>query len=782
MTKKLTYEELERQVLKLKKADREHKQAEEALKKSESQLRQIIDLVPHFIFVKDETGKFEIVNKATAEVFGTTVEDLTGRRDVEFVATDEEMEHFRSDDLEVINSGKAKFIPEEPMTDSENNIRYLQTTKVPFKFSATNKPSLLGVAVDITRRKQVENDLLESEKKLHTLLNATTDIAFLAKSDGTCLACNNAFVESLGTEKEKCIGKNIYTFLPGKISKSRKVVLESIIASKKPFQWKDGHSGKYFHNSVYPILDKMGNVHQVACFAKNITDQRQAEEGQKRLACAIDQTSEVVIITDPEGIIQYVNPAFVELTGYSPEEAVGQNPAILQSGRLDRAFYKRMWTTLLRGEVWSGHMINKKKDGSLFEEEATISPVKDNQGQIINFVAVKRDVSREVSLEKQLRQSMKMEAIGTLAGGIAHDFNNILSAILGYSEIAKSQLPAADPIGKDLDQVIKAGERATELVKQILAFSRQGEEDFKPLKVQLILKEVLKLLRASLPTTIQLKESIVSNSGSILADPTQIHQVLMNLCTNAKHAIGEEIGTLSISLSEIRVTEEKIIDDCPQIRPGLYLYLEISDTGCGMDELTRLKIFDPFFTTKEKGKGTGLGLAVVHGIIKQHKGEITVTSEPGRGTLFHVYLPVIDEEIPSKHARYEETPRGNKERILLVDDDTAIAEMMRRTLENLGYFVTISTSSTEALNAYQKNPRDFNLVITDMTMPEMTGIDLTRKLLILRPDLPVILCTGFSETINETSAKSFGICEYIRKPVSKLTLAKAIRSALARVS
>jgi len=528
------------------------------------------------------------------------------------------------------------------------------------------------------------------------------------------------------------------------------------------------------------ITDKTGKPSLWIGACSDITGQISSEKERLRLVTAIDQASETVVITDIKGTIQYVNPAFEELTGYSRDEAIGQNPSILQSGKHDQTFYKEMWKILLQGDVWSGHIINKKKNGSLFEEEVTISPIKSNKGKIVNFVAVKRDVSKEVLLEKQLRQAIKMEAIGTLAGGIAHDFNNILSVILGYSGIAKAQLPADDPIRNDLDQVIIAGKRATELVKQILTFSRQGEEDFKPLKIHLILKEVLKLLRASLPTTIQLKESIVTNCGSILADPTQIHQVLMNLCTNAKHAIGEEVGTLSISLSEIQVTEKKAIGDCPQIIPGTYLDLEISDTGCGMNELTRSKIFDPFFTTKEKGKGTGLGLAVVHGIIKQHKAEMTVASEPGQGTIFHIYFPVTDEGVLNEHVIDEDIPQGNGERILFVDDEPTITLVMQKTLESLGYTVTIFTSSVEALSVYQKNPSDFDLVITDMTMPEMTGIELTRKLLTHRPDLPVILCTGFSEAIDETTAKSFGISEYIKKPVDTLTIAKAIRSVIRR--
>ncbi len=382
-------------------------------------------------------------------------------------------------------------------------------------------------------------------------------------------------------------------------------------------------------------------------------------------------------------------------------------------------------------------------------------------------------------LESQLRRSQKMEAIGTLAGGIAHDFNNLLSVILGYSEMIEGQLAEDDPIRKDLSLILIAGGRAVDLVKQILTFSRQGEEDLRPVKVQVIIKEVLKLLRSSLPTTISLENNIDSDCGMISADPIQIHQVLMNLCTNAKDAIGEKIGTLSVSLTEVQVTETERIRECPQMLFGRYLDLKVSDTGCGMNALTQARIFDPFFTTKETGKGTGLGLAVVHGIVKQHRGEIIVSSEPDQGTTFHIYLPLIDEA--KKQAEQKvigDVPRGKGERILFVDDEIVIAELMQRILTSLGYSVSSFSSSPKALEAYTQNPDGFDLVITDMTMPEMTGIDLAKKLRALQPELPVILCTGFSESIDEERAKSFGIREYIKKPVDRLTLAKAIQQVL----
>jgi two-component system, cell cycle sensor histidine kinase and response regulator CckA len=535
-----------------------------------------------------------------------------------------------------------------------------------------------------------------------------------------------------------------------------------------------------FELTEEPIPARDQESMEIEGIAHDITELKQAEEERVRLASAIEQASETVYITDSNGNIQYINPAFEKLTGYTREEAIGNTPRIFKSDKHDQKFHKEMWSTLLGGKVWKGQVINKKKDGTLFEEEVSLSPVKNNEGKITNFVAVQRDVSREVSLEKQLRQAMKMEALGTLAGGIAHDFNNILSAILGYSQIAKLDLPDNCNSSKALEIVIESVHRATDLVKQILTFSRQGEEVYKPIKVQSIIKEVIKMLTSSLPSTTSLQENILTESGPILADPSQIHQILMNICTNAKHAIGEKIGTLSISLSKVEVSNTTLINDCPQLANGLYLDIEISDTGCGMDEATASKIFDPFFTTKEKGKGTGLGLAVVHGIITQHKGEITVNSELGKGTIFHIYLPIIEEEIKIRQAAEDEIPRGN-EKILLVDDEEIIVNMMQNILETLGYSVRSFTSSIEAFEECKKNHSLFDLVITDMTMPEMNGITLAQKIFSLKPELPVLLCTGFNEIKDENRIQAKEIIKsFVKKPFDVQTLSKAVRKALAQ--
>ncbi|MEN8141030.1 MAG: PAS domain S-box protein [Thermodesulfobacteriota bacterium] len=502
--------------------------------------------------------------------------------------------------------------------------------------------------------------------------------------------------------------------------------------------------------------------------------------GQERLSHAIDQASESVVITDLQGTILYINPAFEKLTGYSRAEAIGQNPRVLKSGKHDQAFYKEMWRTLLQGKVWKGHLTNRRKDGSLFEEEATISAVTDKHDKLTNFVAMKRDVSREVSLEKQLRQAVKLEAIGTLAGGIAHDFNNILASILGYGEMAKVQLSPEDPAAEDIDLVLKAGKRAKNLVKQILAFSRQDEVVFSPLHVQLIVKEALKFLRSSLPATIEIEGEIDSYCRPILGDPVQVNQVILNLCANAKLAMAESGGVLTVSLSEVEVTDSKAIAHCPQLQNGVYLDLLVGDTGCGMDQATQVKIFDPFFTTRDIGAGTGLGLSVVHGIIKQHQGEITVASQPGEGAIFHVYLPIIAEEAANEPQVSPGDVLGGSERIMVVDDEAPIVGVLRRLLGNLGYRVTGFTSSVEAMAAYGAAPDDFDLLITDMTMPGLTGMALAQKVHALRPEMPIILCTGYGEDLDHDEFESHGIAELILKPVLARPMAESIRKVLDR--
>jgi PAS domain S-box-containing protein len=511
-----------------------------------------------------------------------------------------------------------------------------------------------------------------------------------------------------------------------------------------------------------------------ALLTEEIQARKQAEEERARLVTAIEQVAEGIMITDARGIIQYVNPAYERVTGHQASELIGRHFSVLK--KKGDEWLKEVGDSLRRGEAWSGRVCAHKKDGTMFESEMWTSPVRDASGAVTNYISIHRDVTVEARLERELRQAQKMESLGTLAGGIAHDFNNILAAISGYTELAMARVE--DSVARrHLDQVLAAGSRAAEMVKRILAFSRRGDSERKPVAMVPLVEEVLMFLRSLLPSTIEIKPqiSINSNGGMVFANPTQIHQVLMNLCTNAAHAMNPTGGTLSVKLSE--TADAPLASGGAPPGAGRYLCLTVSDTGHGMDAETLEKIFDPYFTTKAPGEGTGLGLSVVQGIVKSHGGAVTVASQTGEGTTFCVFLPEIANVAASETGTTEAIPRGG-ERILFVDDEEALVDLGKSMLEALGYHVTAKTVSLEALKAFGAQPNEFDAVITDMTMPFLTGKDLAVKIIAIRPDIPVVLCTGFSDLIDEARAAEAGIRGFVMKPYNISTLAQAIRKAL----
>jgi PAS domain S-box-containing protein len=450
----------------------------------------------------------------------------------------------------------------------------------------------------------------------------------------------------------------------------------------------------------------------------------------------------------------------------------------------DRARIMETWSAAMRGEgpdEWEHRIV---VDGQVKWLHVRAYFRFDASGKLVEVAGASQDITERkraeeerVRVDAQLRQAQKMEALGTLAGGIAHDFNNILMVILGYTEMAQLNIAEGNPVTNELQEVLKAAHRAKELVQQILAFSRRSDQERKSVQVGLIVKEALKMLRASLPATIEIKQSLTSRAV-VLSDPTVIHQVLMNLCTNAAHAMRENGGVLAVSLADIRFGEE--VNQPPSdLAPGPYVKLTVKDTGHGIEPAVLDRIFDPFFTTKEQGVGTGLGLAVVHGIVKSHEGTIEVESTPGKGTAFYILLPA-KESAPLPASEPTVPLPGGKERILVVDDELVLAMGTKRMLEHLGYETDYRTSALDALESFRlqlmENP--FDLVITDMTMPHLTGVDLARELYRLKPGLPVIVCTGFSEKINDENAKNIGIQGLLMKPFTLRQLAEMVRKAL----
>ncbi len=517
---------------------------------------------------------------------------------------------------------------------------------------------------------------------------------------------------------------------------------------------------------------------------ERVIAEQKLEQSQSKFQAIFSSITDAVVFVDTARQISMINPAFTKLFGYSFEEVKGRTTEFFYA---NKDSYKEQGANRYTETVGSKKPIyeNKyrKKNGSVFAAETLGVPVKNANKKLVGYLGIMRDLTdrnkeeeEKRSLENRLRQAQKMEAIGTLAGGIAHDFNNILGAILGYAEMAKDDSEPGSTISKDLSEVLEAGNRAKSLVRQILAFSRQDDAERMALQPASIVKETIAMLRPSLPTTIEITHDIDAATGLLFIDPTQLNQILMNLCTNAFHAMEETGGKLDISLKEVALSKDNLTHE-PDVTVGTFIQLSIGDTGTGVTPTVKDKIFDPYFTTKEAGKGTGMGLAMVHGIVKNYGGFISLDSELGKGTVFHVFLPTVKKEALTENKMNDQTPTG-KERILFVDDEEILANMGKTMLERLGYHVTVRKSSLEALEIFQNQPDKFDLVITDQTMPGMTGSDLSRRMLQIRPEIPIILCTGYSTIMSEEKAKSMGIKEFAFKPLTKQDIAKLIRKVL----
>jgi two-component system, cell cycle sensor histidine kinase and response regulator CckA len=426
--------------------------------------------------------------------------------------------------------------------------------------------------------------------------------------------------------------------------------------------------------------------------------------------------------------------------------------------------------------LWNGRLSGRKPGGSAYELDVTISPMRDPSGQITNYSVIERDVTQEVKLQQHIHQVQKMEALGTLAGGIAHDFNNILMSMVVNTELALMDTPEGTMAQQVLRDVLKAARVGQALVKQITAYSRPAEREWHSVSITPIAKETLKLIAPSIPGNIKIQTDVEGSVRMARVNPAQIHQILVNLCNNAVYAMRETGGTLEVSLTDVEVGAEKAFLPL-DLKPGPYLRLTVRDTGHGMDHAVQEKIFDPFFTTKRPGEGTGMGLAVVQGIVKGYKGAISVESQPGLGATFHVYLPSTPahEAAPSPQVKVS---HGKNERLLLVDDDESVLRGLKTALERIGYRVTATTRSPEALEIFRARPQDLDLVLTDQSMPNLTGMELAGEMLKIRPDLPVVLFTGFSEGVGEIEAKEAGIREFVQKPIHTAELAEVIRKVL----
>jgi len=623
-------------------------------------------------------------------------------------------------------------------------------------------------------RRKGEESLRASEARYRSMLDSMDDMVYIASDQYRIEYLNPAMVRRVG---QGVLGELCYAGIHGLTGVCPWCTLLQTPAGPgarhEITSPRDERSYQVSHAEIRNIDSSLSRMF----ILRDVTESRHNESVRALLSAAIEQAAEMIVITDSDGVIQYVNPAFEQVTGYAGGEAVGRTPNILKSGRHDAAFYEDLWNTIRAGRTWNGRLTNNRKNGTSYVEEAVISPVLDRSGRIVNFVAVKRDITEQVQLEERLRQAQKMEAIGQLAGGVAHDFNNLLTPIIGYAELLQMRLAPEDPTHSALSEIRRAGEGARRLTAQLLAFSRKQVIEMRVFDLSTQIGRMRRMLRRTIREDIEIAFHRADTPTPVRGDASQVEQVVMNLVVNAQDAMPRG-GAMTVEVANV-VLDEVGLRAGPSLLPGPYVLLSVMDTGLGMDAETLAHIFEPFFTTKERGKGTGLGLATVYGIIRQHGGDVTVESEPDRGSTFRVYLPRASEgaSTDERTGQSAETP-GGKETILVVEDDESVRRLTCSVLRAHGYTVLAADGGQSALALMGVEQAPVHLLLTDVVMPGINARETYRRLVALRPGLKVLYMSGYTEDVLGPQGVLEEGVHLIGKPFTVEALTRKVREVL----
>ena len=794
----------------------ERKQAEEAVRQSEERYRAVVETAPDVVYAISDKGVFASLNPAFEAITGWARTEWLGKSFAPLVHPEDAslaVEMFqkvlRGDkpppyELRILSKSGKYLVGEFTSTP------YIRDGKVAGK---------LGIVRDITERKRAEKALRQGEVRLERInrcllelgpnfdsnINRLTALcgellgatcALYNRLQGDLLCSQGQWQTPPGFKSEDApTGHICYDVIRN--NREDAVVITNLprtsYAESDPnvraygLQTYMGCAVKCEGKAVGSLCVVYGTDYQptdddrrilgiIASAIGNEDTRKQAEAELNRLMTAIEQTPESVVITDTEGRILYVNPVFERVTGYSRAEVIGQNPRLLKSNRQDSAFYRQLWGKISAGEVWRGRFINKKKDGTLFTEDAVIAPVRDEKGAVTNHIAIKRDISHELELEVQYRQTQKIDSIGRLAGGVAHDFNNILAVICGHTDLALAQLSPDAPLRSNLECIQESAERAANLIRQLLTFARRQVIEPRRINLNELIVNLNKMLRRLIGEDIKLVTQTAPDLGQIKADPGQIEQVLLNLVVNARDAMPDG-GTLTIRTDNVTLDEDYARSHL--ISPGDYVMVSVSDTGVGMTDEVKQHIFEPFFTTKEQGKGTGLGLATCFGIIQQSNGHIHSDSQVDKGTQFKIYLPRVwgvEDPISSREVPVS-LPQGT-ETILLAEDEPSLRQLMARVLRTQGYTVLEATDGHEALTLAQANGAKIQLLLTDAIMPGLSGKTLAEWLGQVNPAIRVLFISGYINNNAVRDAMSRPGTFFLQKPFNPLDLTKRVREAI----
>ncbi|MCR4309913.1 MAG: PAS domain S-box protein [Deltaproteobacteria bacterium] len=746
------------------------------------ELTSLINNVPGIIYRGYRDWSLSFIGVEVETVTGYTPDHFTsGAVGWKEIIHPDDMEQvkeaFRKADKEKSDTLRVEY----RIRNKDGGIRWIEDRRQLVCDAEGNFSFVDGLLLDITERKRVEEEVRESSDRLRATFQASPLPIVCLELDGTVKIWNRAAEVVFGWTEDEVVG-HLLPFVPedkmgefhALLAQGQKGFLNGVEVRRRR---KDGSP---IDISIWtsPLSDQKGNAAGMVGVIADITERKRSEEARTRLGMAVDQAAEGIVITDTEGRIEYVNPSFERITGYLQKEAVGQNMRILKSGKHDESFYRNMWETISRGEVWRGHFINKKKDGTLYEAETIISPVRNASGKIINFVAGKRDITQDVILQKQVQTAQRMESVGTLAGGIAHDFNNALTGIMGVAELLRLKVGENPDVLKNLDLLETCARQAATLTRQLLTFARRQVIDPVNLDLNVVVSEMVKLVGTVIGEPIEVKTFLDKGLPTTKLDRGQVEQVIMNLCLNARDAMPSG-GRLLLETADVTV-DAKYVNTHPYVTPGRYAQLTVSDTGTGMDKETLGKVFEPFFTTKPVGQGTGLGLSSVYGIVKQSGGFIHAYSEPGNGSSFKVYFPAVEappDVVPGK--RREEAVRGGTETILLAEDAESLRALAERILTGLGYTVLVARDGEEAVEVLDRNV-NVDLAVLDVVMPRKSGKEAYEEMRKGNPNLKVLFMSGYSADAGHESFVLTPGIPFLPKPYTPSSLARKVREVLDR--
>jgi PAS domain S-box-containing protein len=756
----------------------ERKAAAAALRESEGKLRGLYELSPVGIALTDMAGRYVEFNEAFRRISGYSTEELKALD--YWTLTPKRYEAAEALQLEQL-ARTGHYGPYEK--------EYLRKdgTLVPLQLNGMlltgvgGQQFIWSLVEDITERKATERATARERARLETILRTSSDGMHLLDASGLLVEANDAFLHMLGYDRSAVGHLRVLDWDAGDTAAGIERRMSQVMSGSGVVVFETQHRHRDGH--VFPVEIsvcgiELDGTRLAYASSRDITARKRAEADLALRSAALDVAANVIVITDGAGVIEWANHAFATVTGYAVEEAVGRTPGdLLKSGRHDRAFYQQLWNTISTGHVWHGEIVNRHKDGSLFDEEMTITPLADASGKIAHFIAVKQDITRRKLLEEQFRQVQKMESVGRLAGGVAHDFNNMLGVILGHTELALRQLNHTQPLHGDLVEIQQAAERSTALTRQLLTFARR--EVVVPQSVDLneTVTNALRMLRRMIGEDIDVKWRPHTRLWPVFVDPTQIDQILTNLCVNARDAI-VDVGTITLATANVIVDADHaaVRDGAP---PGDYVRLTVRDDGAGMSADTLAHIFEPFYTTKGIGEGTGLGLATVYGAVKQNGGAITVSSAPGEGATFEIYLPRQVGSAQSAEVDHAPAPamRGG-ETILLVDDEPALLKLTKRMLEAQGYTVLRAGSPAEAIRLADAHGGAIHLLVSDVVMPTMNGQVLATRLQAGRPALRCLFMSGYPAGVIERRGLLDDDVNFLAKPFLIADLAAKVRAVL----